>query len=65
MGALYAQTVIEEPGRDGRKFQPGDQVPADLPGIDELKDSGAVGGSKPEVREVASGDGATAGEASG
>lgn len=35
----YAHTVIEH---GSVKYQPGDVVPADLPGLDELADAGSV-----------------------
>ena len=38
---LYAHAVVEDP-RDGSKFQRGSEVPEDLPGIEELQESGSV-----------------------
>lgn len=41
MPDLYAHAVIEDP-ESGRKFQRGDAVPDDLPGIEELREFGSV-----------------------
>lgn len=37
----YAHAVIENP-EDGTKYQRGDEVPADLPGYDELVEGGSI-----------------------
>jgi hypothetical protein len=42
---LYAQTLIELP--DEGRLAPGEKVPADLDGLDELIDGGAVADSPP------------------
>ena len=44
----YAHSLIEDP-RDGSRYHPGDELPAGLPGVDELADSGAAGATKPDV----------------
>ena len=44
----YAHSLIEDP-RDGSRYQPGDELPAGLPGVDELADSAAAGTTKPDV----------------
>jgi len=41
----YAHVLIEDP-RDGTKYRPGDEVPADLPGFDELVEGGAINKKK-------------------
>jgi len=50
---MYAHTKIED-WRDGSVYNPGDKVPDDLPGIDELEESGAVSKEEYEapVRET-------------
>ncbi len=38
---LYAHAVIED--AEGRRVEPGEEVPRDLPGLDELLEAGSVG----------------------
>lgn len=52
----YAHVHLEDPRTD-RKYGPGDLVPSDLPGIDELIEHGSVGEGQPERRVVALADG--------
>lgn len=49
MAQRFALTLIEHPVT-GARYERGDKVPADLPGIDELEDGGAVG-DKPKDDE--------------
>jgi hypothetical protein len=44
---LYAHAVIEDPDT-GKRYQRGDEVPDDLPGIDRLKKAGSVSSKKHE-----------------
>lgn len=44
---MYAQCKIED-HRDGKIYNPGDVVPDDLPGIEELEEYGSVGDEVPE-----------------
>lgn len=64
---LYAHATIEHPGPGAQpRIQPGQQVPRDLDGLDELLDGGAVKGSPPKAdRDVRAGDGATVSQRSG
>lgn len=52
----YAHVHLEDPRTD-RKYQPGDLVPDDLPGLSELVEHGSAGTSRPERRVVALADG--------
>lgn len=42
---MYAHVLMEDP-RDGAKYHRGDEVPADLPGLDELLEAGSVSDSE-------------------
>lgn len=53
---LYAHAHLEDP-RSGVVYKPGDAVPEDLPGVDELVDGGAVDDTKPERNVIADSDG--------
>lgn len=59
---LYAHAVVEDP-RDGAKYERGDVVPDDLPGIDELTEHGSVSSdpyAESDDREISTGDAAAA-----
>ena len=51
---LYAQTHLEH---EDEHYSPGDEVPADLPGIEELKDQGAVSEEAPVIEKQAGDEG--------
>lgn len=52
----YAHVHLEDPRTD-RKYAPGDVIPDDLPGLDELVEHGSAGTSLPERRIVTNGEG--------
>ncbi len=52
----YAHVHLEDPRTD-RKYAPGEEVPEDLPGLEDLRAHGSVGSGPPERRVVALADG--------
>ncbi len=52
----YAHVHLEDPRTD-RKYVPGDEIPVDLPGLDDLIEHGSAGSAPPERRVLALADG--------
>lgn len=72
----FAHAVIEDPVT-GARYRPGDELPADLPGLDDIVEAGSAGDKPPEpeaaaegapvpdgATHITSGDGADAGDVS-